>query len=207
MGIAQEIAETVAGHPSVRRVEPIGSRARGTATALSDWDFRVTTDDFREVAAGLPGLVAPHGPLAAQWDPLGDYESYLLIFPGPVKVDLIFPEMPRSWNRPWRIGPDTLTAIDAHFWDWSLWLVSKRHQGMPDRVRGELLKMSRYLLRPLGIETLPLSLEEAADRYVRARSRLETRYGMRISRRLEEEVLPLVRASHRDHYRPSGLPS
>jgi hypothetical protein len=36
---------------------------------------------------------------------------------------------------------------------------------------------------------------------------LETRYGMRISRRLEEEVRPLVRASHGDHYRPSGLRS
>ncbi|WP_395108636.1 nucleotidyltransferase domain-containing protein [Actinomadura sp. SCN-SB] len=207
MGIAEEIAETVAAHPSVALIEPIGSRARGTATELSDWDFRVTTDDFGQVAADLPGMVAPHGPLAAQWDPLGDVESYLLIFPGPVKVDLIFPEMPRSRNRPWRVGPDTLAAMDAHFWDWSLWLVSKRRHGMTDRVRGELLKMSRHLLRPLGIDTLPLSLEEAADRYVRARDRLETRYGTRISRRLEEEVLPLVRQSHRDHYRPSGLPS
>jgi predicted nucleotidyltransferase len=207
MGIAEEIAGTVAAHPSVAQVEPIGSRARGTATELSDWDFRVTTEDFREVAADLPGLVAGYEPLAAQWDPLGDYESYLLIFSGPVKVDLIFPEMPRSWNRPWRAGPDTLAAMDAHFWDWSLWLVSKHRHGMTDRVRGELLKMSRHILRPLGIDALPLSLEEAADRYVRVRDRLETRYGMHISRRLEEEVLPLVRASHRDHYRPSGLPS
>ncbi|MEW2359865.1 nucleotidyltransferase domain-containing protein [Spirillospora sp. NPDC029432] len=207
MGTAEDIAEAVEAHPGVTRVELIGSRARGTATELSDWDFHVTAEDFGEVAAALPGLVAPYEPLAAQWDPLGDAESYLLVLPGPVKVDLIFPDVPRSWNPPWRVGPDTLPAINAHFWDWTLWLVSKRHHGMTDRVRGELLKMSHHLLQPLGIEALPLSLEEAAERFVRARNRLETRYGSRISRRLEEEVLPLVRASDRDHYRPSGLRS
>ncbi|MFC5752289.1 hypothetical protein [Actinomadura rugatobispora] len=188
-------------------IEPIGSRARGTATEASDWDFRVVAEDFGEVAADLPGIVAPHGPLAAQWDPLGDCESYLLIFPGPVKVDLLFADVARSRNPPWRVGPDTLAAIDSHFWDWSLWLVSKRYHGMTDRVRGELLTMNRHLLEPMGIRPLPLTLEEAADRFVRARDRLETRYGIRISRRLEEEVRPLVRASHGDHYRPSGLRS
>ncbi|GAA3968053.1 hypothetical protein GCM10023085_58080 [Actinomadura viridis] len=207
MGIVEAIAEAVRAHPAVERVEPIGSRARGTATELSDWDFHVAIEDFAEVSADLPALVAPYEPLAAQWDPLGDHASYLLIFAGPVKVDLIFGDVPRSRNPPWRVGPDTLAAMDSHFWDWSLWLVSKRRHGMNDRVRGELLKMSHHLLRPLGIETLPLSLEEAADHYVRARDRLEARYRTRISRSLEEEVLPLVRAPHRDHYRPSGLRS
>ncbi|MBO2454780.1 hypothetical protein J4573_47365 [Actinomadura barringtoniae] len=207
MGIAEDIAGAVRAHPEVRAVELIGSRARGSATELSDWDFQVLAEDFGEVAAELPRLAAPHEPLAAQWDPLGDYASYLLIFSGPVKVDLIFPDVPRSWNPPWRIGPDTLAAVDAHFWDWSLWLVSKRRHGMADRVRGELLKMSHHLLEPLGIRVVPQSLEEAAARYVRARDRLELRYGQRLSRRLEEEVLPLVRASDGDHYRPSGLRS
>ncbi|MFF5260255.1 nucleotidyltransferase domain-containing protein [Actinomadura viridis] len=207
MGIVEAIAEAVRAHPAVERVEPIGSRARGTATELSDWDFHVAIEDFAEVSADLPALVAPYRPLAAQWDPLGDRASYLLIFAGPVKVDLIFGDVPRSRNPPWRVGPDTLAAMDSHFWDWSLWLVSKRRHGMNDRVRGELLKMSHHLLRPLGIETLPLSLEEAADHYLRARARLEARYRTRISRSLEEEVLPLVRTPHRDHYRPSGLRS
>jgi predicted nucleotidyltransferase len=207
MGTAENIAEAVEAHPMVSRIELIGSRARGTATELSDWDFHVTAEDFGHVAADLPALAEPYGPLAAQWDPLGDFESYLLIFPGPVKVDLIFRDVPRSWNPPWRIGPDTLAAMDAHFWDWALWLVSKSHHGMTDRVRGELLRMYHYLLQPLGIEALPLSLQGAAERFIRARDRLETRYGLHISRRLEEEVLPLVRVSHRDHYRPSGLRS
>ncbi|MEU5885036.1 hypothetical protein [Spirillospora sp. NPDC047279] len=207
MGIAEDVAGTVLAHPDVSEVELIGSRARGTATEVSDWDFHVAAEDFGQVAADLPRLMSPYEPLAAQWDRLGDHESYLLIFAGPAKIDLIFPDVPRSWNPPWRIGPDTLAAVDAHFWDWSLWLVSKRRHGMADRVRGELLKMSRHLLEPLGITAMPGSLEEAADRYKRARDRLETRYGMRVSRRLEEEVLPLVRASDDDHYRPSRLRS
>ncbi|MFC7730239.1 nucleotidyltransferase domain-containing protein [Actinomadura keratinilytica] len=204
MGIAQDVARTVEGHPMVRKVTLVGSRARGNATELSDWDFHVTVDDFAEVAAVLPGMLAPYGPLAAQWDPLGDCASHLLIFPGPVKVDLLFPEMPRSWNPPWRVGPDTLPAIDAHFWDWALSLAGKRRHGMSDRVRGELLKMTRFLLGPLGVQTVPQTLEDAAARFVRARDRLETRYGLRISRRLEEEVLPLLRAPETGHYRLSS---
>ncbi|MFD0855234.1 hypothetical protein ACFQ07_23545 [Actinomadura adrarensis] len=206
MGIAEEIAAAVAAHSAVERVEPIGSGARDIA-GFQIAAFSVIVDDFGEVAADLPDIVGPFDPLSAQWDPLGEHASQLLIFRGPVKVDLVFPEVWRNPNPPWRVGPDTLAAIDTHFWDWTLWLVGKRRDGMLDRVRGELLKMSRHLLQPLGIGTVPLSLGEAADRYVRARDRLESRYGTRISRCLQDEILPLVRAPHGDHYRPSGLPS
>ncbi|WP_433333046.1 hypothetical protein [Spirillospora sp. CA-294931] len=195
MGIAEGVADVVAAHPLVRGVEPTGSRARGTATELSDWDFHVDAEDFGQVASDLPELIAPFEPLAAQWDPLGDCESYLLIFSGPAKVDLLFPDVLRSWNPPWRVGPDTLPYIDAHFWDWMLWLVSKRHHGMDDRVRGELLRMRLHVLEPLGIAHLPSSLQDAATRYIRARDRLETRYGLHIPRQLQNEVLPLVGAT------------
>ncbi|WP_067459205.1 nucleotidyltransferase domain-containing protein [Actinomadura macra] len=201
MGIADYIAGSVLAHPTVRQVELAGSRARGTATELSDWDFHVFVEDFGHIASDLPELARPRNPLAAQWDPLGDVASYLLIFPGPTKIDLLFPDVPRRSNPPWRAGPDTLAAMDAHFWDWTLWLVSKRRRGMTDRVRGELLRMSRHILEPLGIPSVPPSLEEAVARYIRARDRLETRYGLRLPRQLEQEVLPLV------HYRPSGLAS
>src|SRR5437868_9558629 len=136
MGIADYIAGSVLAHPTVRQVELAGSRARGTATELSDWDFHVFVDDFGYIASDLPDLARPRHPLAAQWDPLGDVASFLLIFPGPTKIDLLFPDVPRSSNPPWRAGPDTLAAMDAHFWDWTLWLVSKRRRGMTDRVRG-----------------------------------------------------------------------
>lgn len=207
MGTAEDVAAAVAAHPAVSRIELTGSRARGTATELSDWDFQVTAEDFGEVAAALPRLVAPYGPLAAQWDPLAERETYLLVFPGPAKVDLVFSDVTRTRNPPWRVGPDTLPAMDAHFWNWTLELASKRRHGMTDRVRGELLEMSHHVLRPLGIESPPLSLEEAAERFVRARGRLETRYGLHVPRDLENEVLPLVRRPERDHYRPSGLRS
>ncbi|MFI6514650.1 hypothetical protein ACIBF1_03720 [Spirillospora sp. NPDC050679] len=207
MGIAEDIAGAVAAHPRVCAVEPVGSRARGTATEVSDWDFHVTVEDFGEVAADLPELVRPGEPLAARWDPLADRASYLLIFTGPVKVDLIFPEVPRGPHPPWRVGPDTLAAIDDHFWDWMLRLVSKRRHGMADRVRGELLLMNDHLLAPLGVRPPPGTLAETAARYTRARDRLEARYGMRLSRRLEQEILPLVGAGHDDRYRPTGLRS
>ncbi|GAA1572097.1 hypothetical protein GCM10009678_63460 [Actinomadura kijaniata] len=208
MGTAEEIAAAVADHPLVRAVEPIGSRAPDgfrAATELSDWDFAVSVEDFGEVAGDLPRLVAPYDPVAVQWDPLGDHACYLVVLPGPVKVDLVFPEVARRPNPPWRVGPDTLPAIDVHFWCWTLGLVAKRRHGMNDRVRGELLRMSGHLLAPLGVREVPSSLEEAATRYLRARDRLETRYGQPVPRRLEREILPLVGTAHDDRYRPSGL--
>lgn len=187
MVISDEIAAAVRAHPNVHRVDP---SAHGPAT-----EFTVVAEDFGLVAAGLPVLVAPFDPLAAQWDRLSDYERYLIVVSGPAKIDLNFPDVPRSWPPPWRIGPDTLAAVDAHFWDWSLWLVGKRRHGKPDRVLGELLKMSQHLLIPLGVKTVPADLRDAADRYVRARDRLEERYGLQIPRRLEAEIRPLIHSS------------
>ncbi|TDD73829.1 hypothetical protein [Actinomadura rubrisoli] len=201
MDIAEEVADSVRAHPTVCRVDPVGSPARETGGRR----YRVTAEDFGHLASDLRELLRPHEPLAAQWDPLSEFATYLLILPGPSKVDLLFPDVPRSANPPWRVGPDTLAAMDAHFWDWILWLIGKRH--MADRVRGELLKLSRHILEPLGISVIPPTLEDAATRYIRARNRLETRYGLHLSRRLEQEILPLVRDHDRDHFRPSGLPS
>ncbi|MFD0691411.1 hypothetical protein [Actinomadura fibrosa] len=205
MGIAEEIAGSIRAHATVCRVELIGCRTRGPDAEPSGWDYLVTADDFGRLAADLPRLVQPHGPLAAQWDPLAEFASYLLILPGPAKVDLLFPDVPRTANPPWRVGPDTLGAIDAHFWDWTLWLLSKHPRS--DRVRGELLKMSRHILEPLGIMTVPPTLEDATSRFIRARDRLETRYGLHVPRDLERAILPLVRLRDGDRYRPSGLRS
>ncbi|RAY11432.1 hypothetical protein DPM19_30920 [Actinomadura craniellae] len=188
-----EVAETVRAHPAVHELELVGSRARGDHTEFSDWDFRVATDDFLSVAAGLPALVAPHEPLAAQWDRLSDYECYMLVISGPTKIDFIFRDVPRRWGSPWRVGPDTLAAVDAHFWDWTVWLVSKRAHGKRDLVRAELLKMSQYLLQPMGVDAVPADLGEAADRYLGARTKLERRYGLRVPRSLEREIRPLAR--------------
>lgn len=195
MEIAEQIAAALTAHPSVTAVRT------GTGAAP---EFAVEVDDFTAVAGDLATLVREHAPLAAQWDRLGVHEAYIVVLPGPVRAVFHFPGVPRGPARPWRIGPDTLAAVDAHFWDWSLRVIGARRMGNTDRVRGELFELSRHLLVPLGIDMVPSSLAEAADRYLRVRDRLETRYRATVPRRLQKEVLPLVRDGDQS---PSALVS
>jgi predicted nucleotidyltransferase len=181
------------GEPGVRAVRLVGSRARGTATALSDWDFHVDVADFPAVAAGLPRLVEPLRPLARLWDPLSRHHVFALMLPGPVKVDLLF-DVPHEVAAPWHPGPDTLPDIDAHFWDWTLWLISKRYRGESRLVSAELEKMHRHLLEPLGAGVAPTTLEEAVAGYVTARDRTERRFGVRAARAPQRAVESVLRA-------------
>jgi hypothetical protein len=190
--LAASVAAVLLPHANVRAVELVGSRATGSATPLSDWDFEVETDDFASVARSLPKLVAPLDPLAQQWDRISDYPCYMLMLTGPVKVDLIFPGEPYESLPPWTVTPDTLDGIDQHFWDWILWLASKREKGKDELVRRELEKMSAHLLRPLGAEAVPDSIDAALEGYRRARDEREREFGVQISRRREREVLPAV---------------
>ena len=171
----------------------VGSRATGSPTRLSDWDFEVETDDFGAVARELPSLVAMLEPLAQQWDRISEYPCYMLMLIGPVKVDLIFSGEPYESLPPWRVSAETLEGIDRHFWDWILWLASKREKGQDERVRRELAKMSEYLLRPLGVDRVPGSIEDALESYRFARDERELELGVEVSRRLEREVLPALR--------------
>jgi Nucleotidyltransferase domain len=191
--LAGSVRAALLQHPHVRDVELVGSRATGSSTPLSDWDFAVTTDRFDAVARELPSLVAGLEPLAQQWDRISDYPCYMLMLSGPVKVDLIFPEEPYESLPPWTVTVETLDGIDRHFWDWILWLASKREKGQDDLVRRELLKMSEHLLRPLGVDRVPGSIEDALDSYRFARDQRESEFGLEVSRRLEGEVLPALR--------------
>lgn len=211
--VAGEIAWAVLAHPAVTEVELTGTWPR-SAIGPFGWSFRATAADLAALAADLPELLPGFDPLAVQWDRLSDHERLKLVLTGPIKVDLAFPDQPRGPEPPWRIGPDTLASVDAHFWDWTLWLVGKLHEGKNDRVLGELLTLSRHLLEPLGAAAypgepdrapFPVDLEQAADGYTRARDRLELRYGLRVPRRLETEIRPLLNALPADHYRPYGL--
>jgi hypothetical protein len=179
-------------HPHVLSVELVGSRATGSPTRLSDWDFEVMTDGFDAVARELPALVAELEPLAQQWDRISEYPCYMLMLIGPVKVDLIFPGEPYESLPPWRVSAETLDGLDRHFWDWILWLASKREKGQDELVRHELVKMSEHLLRPLGVDRVPGSIEAALETYRFARDRRERELGVEVSRRLEREVLPAV---------------
>jgi hypothetical protein len=178
----------------VRSIELVGSRARGDARPDSDWDFRVEARDFDAVAAALPGLVAPLEPLAAQWDRLSDEQCWMLILRGPEKVDLIFPEEPHAHEPPWVPSAENLCAIDAHLWDWLLWLRSKEASGKSELVAAELEKLFVHLLRPLGVERVPSSIADAVELYRPARDAAAARFGCVVSPALEAEVARALRA-------------
>jgi hypothetical protein len=162
---------------------------------LSDWDFVVHTDDVDAVARDLPSLVAELEPLAAQWDRLGppEYSCYMLMLPGPAKVDLVV-HVPHALEPPWEVTAETVDGIDRHFWDWTLWIASKRQRGETALVGEQLELMSEHLLRPLGVAEVPASIEEAIAGYRAARDRREAELGVTVSRRLEREVLRVVPA-------------
>jgi hypothetical protein len=188
MAIPERVATALAAHPAVKSVELAGSRAEGRATEHSDWDFLVATDHFEDLVADLPGLVAELEPLAQQWDRLSPSWCYMLILRGPVKVDLIFPDEPHLDDPPWRPDRENLAALDAHFWDWTLWLSSKVASGKDELVDGELDKLFGHLLGPLGATARPSTIGEAVDAYREAREQLEAKLGVTVPRDLEQEV-------------------
>jgi hypothetical protein len=189
------IPELLGRHPLVRRARLAGSRATGTTTPLSDWDFAVETDELDALAAELPELLAPLEPLAQQWDPLGERPTYMLMLHGPAKVDLIFVHQTMEERPPWRVTARTLAGLDAHFWDWILWLAAKRARGREELVRDELQKMHGFLLRPLGVADAPGTIDQALESYLRALEERERELGAEVSRTLRDEVLPAVRGA------------
>jgi hypothetical protein len=68
------------------------------------------------------------------------------------------------------LNADTLVLIDGHFWDWTLWLGGKALRGERQLVADELVKMHGFLLAPLGVPSVPASLDEAVASYRRARA-------------------------------------
>jgi predicted nucleotidyltransferase len=70
MDLADRIISMVAAHAAIRSIALVGSRAEETATAFSDWDFRVEADEFEAASKALPHLLAPLEPLVQQWDRL-----------------------------------------------------------------------------------------------------------------------------------------
>ena len=190
--IAVSVRAVLLPHPDIRAVELVGSRAGGSPTPSSDWDFVVATERFDEVARALPALVAELEPLGQQWDRISAYPCYMLLLAGPVKVDLIFPGEPFESLPPWTVSAETLDGIDQHFWDWILWLASKREKRQDELVRRELTKLRDHLLGPLGVDRVPGSIGAAVEGYRAARDEREREFGIEVSRRREREVLPVL---------------
>ena len=145
-----------------------GSRARGRATELSDWDIYVKGDPDGMMTE-IPTLVASFDPLAAFWEPLSEEAGYMVVMEGPTKVDVFPLGARRHIQPPWRLNARSLPEIDAHFWDWILWLGGKSLRGEFDLVADELDRMYRFLLAPVGVTLPPASLDDAVASYLRAR--------------------------------------
>jgi hypothetical protein len=116
----------------------------------------------------------------------------MLMLPDPVKVDLIFPDVLHTPEPPRQPARDNLDAIDAHFWDWMLWLASKQARGNDDLVAAELEKAHEHLLAPLGAWRAPTAIAAAVDEYREARARAEARFGVVVDRRLDAAVAPVL---------------
>jgi hypothetical protein len=190
MDLAERIIASVAIHPAVRSIRLVGSRAEGRASEVSDWDFRVEATDFAALAEALPQLLSPLDPLAEQWDRLSSEWCWMLILRGPAKVDLIFPEEPHTNEPPWEPTRQNLEAIEAHFWDWILWLRGKEAGDKGELVASELDKLFDHLLAPLGVKGPPSSIRDAISIYQDARGRAEQRFGVVVPRDLETAVIP-----------------
>jgi len=190
---AARLRGVLAKDRAIRSVELVGSRARGEATELSDWDVKIETRDFLAVAVGLPALVYPLAPLAQQWDRLSVQQCYMLMLWGAIKVDLIFDE-PHEPESPWEVSAETFRGIDDHFWDWTIWLASKDAVAKRELVATELRKMHEHLLAPVGVERVPESVRDAVGAYTAARAEAERRMAIAVPRAVEEEVRKLLTA-------------
>jgi hypothetical protein len=187
-----DVLSVLGSNAGIQHVELTGSRASGQATPLSDWDFKVVTADFNQTRDVLPQLVIPLHPVVAQWDRLSHTWCFMLILSGPAKVDLIFSEH-HAIMPPWRASASTLQGIDDHFWDWMLWLRSKQQAGKVGIVASELAKLQDHLLGPLGVISVPQTIDQAVAEYQMARAEWERRLGMHIPRAAEEAVIRAVR--------------
>ena len=171
MSLERRVRSCLEPLPEIDTVRLVGSRASGQTVPLSDWDFALQTLDFAALAAALPAAVAPLEPLGTLWDPLSRRANFMLVLPGPHKVDLLF-DRPQEQAPPWTPTPASLPEIDVHFWDWVLWLAAKSQRGSSDVVRTELAKMTSYLLAPIGVRQQPGNISQAVDLYLIARQRL-----------------------------------
>ena len=137
----ETLRETVQAVPGVHGVELVGSGAAGDRTPLSDWDFELDVDDEGALDA-LERALQQLAALGLFWDPLSARANLIVILDGPIKIDVIVPAMRNPHPLPeWTVTAETLPQIDAHFWDWTLWLGAKQLRGQAHLVGTELAKM------------------------------------------------------------------
>ncbi len=183
------VVDAIRSHPAINELKLVGSRSDGTATLLSDWDFKVETRKPERVFDELSAVVAQFEPLAAFWDPLGERRNFMAIFAGPLKLDIHL-DMPPLEVRPWEVASTSIQALDAHFWDWTLWLAGKALKDQDELIARELLKMHAFILAPLGRDKPARTIKDAVGDYRAMRATVESDLGTRVAgNALEREVL------------------
>lgn len=187
-GVVALAIDVISGHPAVQSVAFAGSRSRGTHEELSDWDFAVETSDFETLARDMPALVASLDPLGQQWEPMGHFPVYQVFLRGPTKIEYLFLDRAQDPLPPLEPAADTLPAINTHFWDWIWWLTTKASIGRTDLVAEHMTQLYTHLLRPLGLSSVPTSIESAVEAFVARRDALEHEFGVTVDRALEREV-------------------
>lgn len=189
------LVDLVARNPAIQGLALVGSRADDDPTPLSDWDLEVTTDDFQAAAVGIIEAAAALQPLAVFFDPLGTRPNLTVILDGPVKVDLIFPDTPFEPAPAWEATDQTLTKIDWHFWDWTLWLAAKRLRGLDDLVDFSLEDQFAFVLEPMGVSQQPTSIEAAMDAYEEAREKKAAELGVEVDPTFGHQVREAIHAA------------
>jgi hypothetical protein len=151
----------------------------------------VRTSSFEDAAVGIIRAAAQldPAPLAVFFDPLGTRPNLTVLLDGPVKVDLIFPEVPFEPAEPWEVSADTLPKVDAHFWDWILWLAAKQARGLIDVVEFSLEDVHRFILVPMGDAAgPPTTLDDAIERYEALRTQQVAALGVDLDPTLGHQV-------------------
>jgi predicted nucleotidyltransferase len=169
-----------------------GSRERGRATELSDWDLYLSGDP-EAMMAEVPVVIGSFDPLAAFWEPLAEEAGYMVVLDGPTKVDVFPSGGRRPIQPPWVLSAETLVQIDGHFWDWSLWLGGKTLRDERELVASELVKMHAFLLEPIGVAEAPADLGEAVAIYLRARASAVDALGVPVDPELGRQVSDALR--------------
>jgi len=187
-----ELKSALTRHPGVRGVQLVGSRATGSADWLSDWDFKVESDDLASLRGALPDLVAPLAPVIQQWDPVSSEWIYMVILPGMTKVELFLGDGHRP-DAPWSVTAATLPKIDAHFWDWILYIATAGRRGKLNTMSQHFGLIHENLLGPIGIERAPRSVQEAVADYKRSRTRWEEEFETHCDRGAEFAIEPFLR--------------
>ena len=81
-GVVTAIGTALEQCSAVTSVTLGGSRERGRATELSDWDLYLEGDPAHMMVE-VPAIIASFRPLAASWEPLAEEAGYMVVLVAP----------------------------------------------------------------------------------------------------------------------------